>query len=140
MALQLNPLSVNYDMDAFWTRFNNARIDCACLSEEKSELKKQNRLLKEQLKTYLTNVTINDGSGGNAKDKLRPSSMRIERYGYADEFGGSDKCVDFHQKAQPRRRPVTCVEANFTPAVRSRSLVAASRSSKMPDVYALVNN
>lgn len=127
-------------MDVFWSRFNGARIDCACLAEEKAELKKENRLLKEQLKTYLTNVTINDGSGGNVKDKLRPSSMRIERYGYADELGSSTKGVDIlHQKPQTRRRPVTCIEANLTPAVRSHKLVTASRATRMPDVYALVH-
>lgn len=140
MTAQTDGLAVSYDMDAFWTRYNNARIDCACLAEEKDHLKKKNRMLKDQLKTYLTNVTINEGSGGRATEKLRPSSMRIERYGYSDEFaGGGAKCTEFVQKPVARRRPVTCVEANLTPAVRSRKLLAASRASRLPDVYALVH-
>lgn len=107
-------------------RFNNATIDCACLADEKSVLKQQNRNLKNKLKMYLTNVTLFEGSGGRADAKLRPNSMRVERCGaavtlYAQEVLNGDASNRLHQ----RRRPVTCIEGNLSQAVRGRSLVAS---------------
>lgn len=121
------------DLENFWIRYNNVRIDCACLTEEKTSLKAENRDLKEKLKVYLTNVTIADGSGGNAREKLRPSSMKVERIERIDFGNFSTKNGLLRQ----RQRPVTCIEGNLCNAVRSRSLV--SGRFKMPDVFAIVN-
>lgn len=137
-------MAILSDMENFWMRYNNASIDCACLAEEKATLKSENRQLKDQLKMYLTNVTIVEGSGGTAKAKLRPSSMRVERCemtvasgsgGGGDGFGKSG--VGLYSSKQ-RRRPVTCIEGNLSQAVRSRSLIE-SRVARMPDVYAQIN-
>lgn len=124
-----NTMSILADMENFWIRYNNARLDCACLAEEKANLKEENRDLKEKLKMYLTNVTIADGSGGNVRDKLRPSSMKVERMIHVD-------LSSFHRDRKPR--PVTCIEGNLSNAVRSRSLV--ERKLKMPSIFTIINN
>lgn len=130
-------LTILSDMEHFWMRFNNATIDCACLADEKSVLKQQNRNLKNKLKMYLTNVTLTQGSGGSPDEQLRPKSMRVDRCGasvngYAQEVLNGGESNRLHQ----RRRPVTCIEGNLSQAVRSRSLVEPR--VRMPDVYALV--
>lgn len=129
-------MSILSDLENFWIRFNNARLDCACLAEEKAVLKEENRDLKEKLKVYLTNVTIADGSGGNAREKLRPNSMRVERVGHIEFGQGSSELIK-NKLLRQKRRPVTCIEANLCNAIRSRNLV--SGRFKMPDVYAIVN-
>lgn len=128
-------MAIIADMEHFWVRFNSANIDCACLAEEKAALKMENRQLKDQLKMYLTNVTIAEGSGGIVHAKLRPSSMRVERCGTATLTTASG--ADRAKQRQQRRRPVTCIEGNLSQAVRSRSLVDAK--VRMPDVYAFIN-
>lgn len=116
-------------MENFWIRFNNARIDYACLNEEKQALKRENEELKMKLKVYLTNVTIAGGSGGNARDRLRPTSMKIERIPNFDLPRLPDKTE--------RRRPVTCIEGNLSVAVRSQMLIKGK--FKMPQIYAIQN-
>lgn len=128
-------MSILSDLENFWIRFNNARLDCACLAEEKAALKEENRDLKEKLKVYLTNVTIADGSGGNARENLRPSSMRVERVGHI-EFGQSSQTIK-NGLLRQKPRPVTCIEGNLCNAIRSRNLI--SGRYKMPNVYAIVN-
>lgn len=125
-------MAVLTELDQFWIRFNNAQIDCACLGEEKAALLMENRDLKDKLKIYLTNVTIAEGSGGNAREKLRPSSMKVEKIGYID-FNNGEKLASL----RVRRRPVTCIEANLCNAVRSRSLV--SNKLKLPNYFSIVN-
>lgn len=124
------------NLENFWLRYNNARIDCACLSEEKLTLKEENRQLKEKLKTYLTNVTIADGSGGNVSEKLRPSSMKVERVAHNEVNGNAVRGV-----SRDRRRPVTCVsvvqEGNLSVAVRSKNLTSG-KFRKEPEVYSIV--
>lgn len=124
------------NLENFWVRYNNARIDCACLSEEKAALKEENRELKERLKAYLTTVTIADGSGGNSRDKLRPSSMKIERVAYVDVNGNGVRGLN-----RDRRRPVTCFnvvqEGNLSVAVRSRNLTLG-KFRREPAIYSVV--
>lgn len=120
------------NLENFWLRFNSARIDCACLSEEKMALKEENRELKEKLKAYLTTVTIANG-GGNVKDKLRPSSMRVERVGHVELNNEGRGYKD-------RRRPVTCCvvqEGNLSVAVRSKNLTSG-KFRKEPEIYSIV--
>lgn len=107
----------------FWIRFNNAEVDCACLEEERIELRKENARLKDKLREYLTNVALSNGSIGSTKERLRPSSMKIEKVVHIDltpSANGKPK----------RRRPVTCIEANLSVAVRSQKLIQTK--SKMP--------
>lgn len=122
------------NLENFWIRYNNARIDCACLSEEKMALKEENRELKEKLKAYLTTVTIADGSGGNARDKLRPSSMKVEKVAQIEVNNGNG----FRGSNKDRRRPVTCVqEGNLSVAVRSKNLTLG-KFRKEPEIYSIV--
>lgn len=124
------------NLENFWLRYNNARIDCACLSEEKLALKEENRELKEKLKAYLTTVTIANGGGGNAKDKLRPSSMKVERVGHIEASNGLAG-----RGLKDRRRPVTCFsvvqEGNLSVAVRSKTL-SSGKFRKEPEIYSIV--
>lgn len=100
----------------FWIRFNNAQIDCACLEEERVELRKENARLKDRLRDYLTNIALSNGRIGSTKERLRPSSMKIERVIHIDLTSSAN--------AKPkRRRPVTCIEGNLSVAVRSQFLV-----------------
>lgn len=119
----------------FWIRYNNAQIDCACLEKERAELRKQNALLKEKLKEYLTDISITNGRVGSTNERLRPSSMKVE------------KVVQIDLKTHPllfvnanrgiRRRPVTCIEGNLSVAVRSQTLNV--EKSKAPDVFSIVH-
>ncbi|KAJ6645550.1 Dynein regulatory complex subunit 2 [Pseudolycoriella hygida] len=122
------------NLENFWLRYNSARIDCACLNEEKLALKEENRVLKDKLKAYLTTVTIANG-GGSVKDKLRPSSMKVERIGHV-EANNVGRCFN-----KDRRRPVTCVsvvqEGNLSVAVRSKHLTSG-KFRKEPEVYSIV--
>lgn len=124
------------NLENFWLRYNSARIDCACLNEEKLALKEENRELKAKLKAYLTTVTIADGSGGNTKDKLRPSSMKVERVGHVGINGNGSRGLN-----RDRRRPVTCFstvqEGNLSVAVRSRNLTSGT-FRKEPEIYSIV--
>lgn len=100
----------------FWIRFNNAQIDCACLEEERIELRKENARLKDKLRDYLTNVALSNGRIGSTKERLRPSSMKIEKVVHID--------LTTSGNAKPRRRrPVTCIEGNLSVAVRSQKLI-----------------
>lgn len=138
-VFESNTAAILADMEQFWMRYNNASLDCAILADEKSALKAENRLLKNQLKLYLTTVTIAEGSGGSAEASIRPSSMRVERCVTAKSLGAI-RLGPHHSQQQTvrRQRPVTCIEGNLSQAVRSRSLVESK--VRMPDVYALVNN
>lgn len=124
------------NLENFWLRYNNARIDVACLNEEKIALKEENRELKDKLKAYLTTVTIANG-GGNAKDKLRPSSMKVERVGHVEAYNGTVG----RASNKDRRRPVTCYsvvqEGNLSVAVRSKSLTSG-KFRKEPEIYSIV--
>lgn len=114
-------------MDNFWIRYNNARIDCVCLEKERVDLKKENTLLKEKLREYLTNMTISNGRIGSTKEKLRPSSMKVEKVVHIDLCSTGAKAF--------RRRPVTCIEGNLSVAVRSHKLVDGK--FKTPDIYSV---
>lgn len=125
------------NLENFWLRYNNARIDCACLSEEKMALKEENRELKEKLKAYLTTVTIANGGGGNARDKLRPSSMKVERVAHVEANNGFAG-----RGLKDRRRPVTCFsvvqEGNLSVAVRSKNLTSG-KFRREPEIYSIVH-
>lgn len=110
----------------FWIRFNNAQIDCACLEEERIELRKDNARLKNKLRDYLEKVALSNGRIGSTKERLRPSSMKIERVVSIDLTPSAN--------GKPRRRrPVTCIEANLSVAVRSQKLV--ENKPKIPSFF-----
>lgn len=119
-------LSVMSKTEYFWIRFNNAEIDCACLEEERAELRKENARLTDKLRDYLTNVALSNGRIGSTKERLRPSSMKIEKVIHIDLMPSAN--------ARPRRRrPVTCIEGNLSVAVRSQKL--AQNKPKIPSFF-----
>ncbi|XP_055532837.1 dynein regulatory complex subunit 2 isoform X1 [Wyeomyia smithii] len=117
----------------FWMRFNKARIDCACLKEEKQQLLEENERLKNQLKEYLITVNMNNGGSLESNETLlakRPSSMKVEKVIHIDLKNNSNK---FTKNGQ--RRPVTCIEGNLSNAIRSNKLLEIrTKSTKLYSV------
>lgn len=103
-------------------------IDCACLEEERQVLRNENDMLKEKLKQYLEDVSVVNGRIGSSKERLRPQSMKIERF----SCGASAPAAILQQK-----RPVTGVEGNLSVAVRSKSLMQSKE--KIPNIFSIVN-
>ncbi|XP_052901101.1 dynein regulatory complex subunit 2 [Anopheles moucheti] len=132
--------------ESFWMRFNKARIDVACLREEKQQLIDQNEQLKAHLKDYL--ITVNMNSGGPVESHVdlltkRPTSMKIEKLVRIDEQvlvqEGTRKTVRFRAGGQrPEQRPVTCIEGNLSNAIRNVRLLGVR--AKSSDIYSMVRN
>uniref|UniRef100_A0A182SG57 Dynein regulatory complex protein 1/2 N-terminal domain-containing protein n=1 Tax=Anopheles maculatus TaxID=74869 RepID=A0A182SG57_9DIPT len=130
--------------ESFWMRFNKARIDVACLREEKQQLIDRNEQLKAHLKDYL--ITVNMNSGGPVESHVdlltkRPTSMKIEKLVRIDEQvlvqEGTRKTVRF-RTAGPQCRPVTCIEGNLSNAIRNERLVGVR--AKSSEIYSMVRN
>lgn len=121
--------------EKFWIRYNNAQIDCACLEKERSELRKQNALLKEKLKEYLTDISISNGRVGSTNERLRPSSMKVEKVVEIDLR--THPLLFVNGNHGPRRRPVTCIEGNLSVAVRSEQINKAK--SKAGNAFSIVH-
>ncbi|XP_058458043.1 dynein regulatory complex subunit 2 [Malaya genurostris] len=118
----------------FWMRFNKAKIDCACLQEEKQQLLEENERLKNQLKEYLITVNINNGGLLESNETLvakRPSSMKVEKVMHIDL---KIKAVRYNKSGQ--RRPVTCIEGNLSNAIRTDRLLELR--SKPSELYSLI--
>lgn len=113
-------------LDVFWMRFNRTRIDCVCLKEEKLSLQKQNKDLKVKLKHYLVTVNMTNGQPAQKNERFanRPSSMKIERVEHI-AITAKNQLI---KKSKQERRPVTCIEANLSNAVRSMRLTSAMPS------------
>ncbi|KFB49688.1 hypothetical protein ZHAS_00018059 [Anopheles sinensis] len=131
----------------FWMRFNKARIDVACLREEKQQLIERNEQLKAHLKDYLITVNMNSGGPVETHEDLltkRPTSMKIEKLVRIDEqvivddrgLGANRKAVRFRSNGQ--RRPVTCIEGNLSNAIRNDRLLGIR--AKTSDIYSMVQN
>ncbi|XP_058830498.1 dynein regulatory complex subunit 2 isoform X2 [Topomyia yanbarensis] len=119
----------------FWMRYNKARIDCACLQEEKQQLQEENERLKNQLKEYLITVNINNGGSLESNETLlakRPSSMKVEKVMHIDL---KNKAVRYNKSGQ--RRPVTCIEGNLSNAIRNDRLLEIR--SKPIELYSLIH-
>lgn len=118
----------------FWMRFNRARIDCACLREEKAAIAKQNKELKEKLKKYLVTVNMTCGNPVHELDNKflnRPKSMKIERIEHI-RITSKNELV----KKTERRRPVTCIEGNLSNAVRHLRI---SNKNTITECFAIAN-
>lgn len=127
--------SIQSQLEYFWRRYNKTKIDCACLKEEKQSMKLDNIRLKAALKDYLVNVTISTGSTIKTRDDKfipRPNSMKVEKVMHID----LTKTSAVKGEMNSRRRPVTCIEANMSNAVRSKSLVELR--SRPLEIYAMV--
>lgn len=134
-ALLDKPDTLQHQLDYFWRRYNKTKIDCACMKEEKQALKGENIRLKAILKEYLVNINICTGTTIKSRgDQMisRPQSMKVEKVMHID-LGKTSL-----GKGEPRgrRRPVTCIEANFSVAVRSKKLL--EMYERPPEIYSLV--
>ncbi|XP_055920175.1 dynein regulatory complex subunit 2 isoform X2 [Eupeodes corollae] len=118
--LQGGTLLVWNNMGLFWRRVNNATLDVSNLIREKTHLEAENAMLKSQLRDYLIDLNIQTGSNAHVNEYVakRPNSMMVERSANFE----IRKTKSAENKAS--RRPYTCVEANFSNAVRSKMLVA----------------
>lgn len=110
-------------MENFWIRYNNARIDCECLDDERAALKRENTILQQKLKEYLSYVSLNNGGFHSETERLRPSSMKVEKIVHIDLVTNSQIVTKNEKSKVPRIRPVTSIEANLSVAVRSHKLV-----------------
>jgi hypothetical protein len=119
-TFKLKALDTTQRLEKFWQRFNNAKIDCCCLREEKLTLQADNHRLRLKIKTYLMSVNMATGcvtnSGHNMDYATRPQSMRVERVIHID--------IEAMKAERKTKRPVTCIEANLSVAVRSGTLTA----------------
>lgn len=126
-----------YDkLDMFWMRYNRARIDCVCLREEKTSIMRENKELKNKLKSYL--VTVNMCAGNPIHHQLgekfsnRPSSMKVERVEHITITSKNE----IIKKSKADRRPVTCIEGNLSNAVRHLRITSIMTSTQC---YAITN-
>jgi hypothetical protein len=118
-------LDVTQRLEKFWMRYNNAKIDCSCLREEKVMLQADNHRLKLKIKNYLMNVNMAAGCVGNSRNGgliSRPQSMIVERVVHID--------IESMKLRNKKKRPVTCIEANMSVAVRSVKLMAIRNFEK----------
>lgn len=135
-AIMVKPDTLQSQLDNFWRRYNKTKIDCACMKEEKQAMKTENSRLKALLKEYLVNVNIATGTTIKSKyDKFiaRPQSMKVEKVVHIDL--NKTSAVKGDNKTM-RRRPVTCIEANFSVAVRSQKLTQLR--NQPIEIYSLV--
>lgn len=135
-----NTLGTWQQMEHFWKRVNNITIDVVCLKQEKAALQNQNFHLKQQLQDHLANINIANGSNAHINDYLakRPSSMHVNRVQQIDlepkPTKGKSVSAGVFRKIRPS---TTCVEANFTNAVRSKRL--AEGKPKLPRIVTIIN-
>lgn len=110
-------------MENFWVRYNRARLDCACLLEEKSNLEAQNKALKVKLRQYLVQMQMNSSVGAKQRAANigdRPKSMKIEKMEHIDL---TQQRRQLTTKEKLRQRPATCIEGNLSNAIRSHRIV-----------------
>jgi hypothetical protein len=126
-TFKLKALDTTQRLEKFWQRYNNAKIDCCCLREEKLTLQADNHQLKLKIKNYLMSVNMASGcvtnSGYNMEYSVnRPQSMRVERVIHID--------IEAMKAERKTKRPVTCIEANLSVAVRSERLMTIKNVAK----------
>lgn len=134
-ALLDKPDTLQHQLDYFWRRYNKTKIDCACMREEKQAMKSENIRLKAVLKDYLVNINICTGTTIKSRDEQfipRPQSMKVEKVMHID----LGKTSLGKGELRGRRRPVTCIEANMSVAVRSQKLMEIH--DRPPEIYSLV--
>ncbi|XP_037955439.1 dynein regulatory complex subunit 2-like [Teleopsis dalmanni] len=126
-------------MEKFWRRVNNVIIDNAYLKKEKKQLEDENAQLKAKLQEHLVNLNLSSGSNAHIDEYLlkRPSSMRVDRVVQIDlERKPKSQSADVNHERY--RRPLTsCLEANFTNAVRSKQLLRGR--VKQPKIVSIIN-
>jgi hypothetical protein len=117
-----NIINMYEKLEVFWMRFNRTRIDCVCLKEEKMSLQRQNKELKMKLKQYLVTVNMTAGCPATKNERFanRPSSMKVERVEHI-AITAKNQLI---KKSKQERRPVTCIDANLSNAVRHMKLNA----------------
>ncbi|KAJ0176476.1 hypothetical protein K1T71_007655 [Dendrolimus kikuchii] len=84
-------------MEKFLLKVNRAQVQTICLRNEKNKLAKENVLLKNYIKRYLTELAL--------KDKERPASMKVQSE--VQKINANGKLY----------RPITCIEGALSNAV-----------------------
>ncbi|XP_023704151.1 dynein regulatory complex subunit 2 isoform X2 [Cryptotermes secundus] len=106
-------------LDNFWRRYNRAYLERAALSLHKETLILENQQLTRALQQYLATMAQGKHHSpllGTSLSVARPVSTHIirEHINLMPNTGEEkEKC-----KRQPKVRPVTCIEANTSVAVR----------------------
>lgn len=134
-ALLDKPDTIQFQLDYFWRRYNKTKIDCACMKEEKQAMKNENVRLKAMLKDYLVNINISTSTTIKSREQQfipRPHSMKVEKVVHID----LDKTSLGKGELRGRRRPVTCIEANMSVAVRSKKLMEIH--DRPTEIYSLM--
>ncbi|KAJ4436913.1 hypothetical protein ANN_17045 [Periplaneta americana] len=104
-------------LDNFWRRYNRAHLECAALSLHREALILENQQLTRALQQYL--ATLAHGTEYSSQPSLtvaRPMSTRIIRE-HINLIPETNESKERHKKYS-KIRPVTCIEANTSIAVR----------------------
>lgn len=105
-------------LDNFWERYNRAYLERAALSLHKEALILENQQLTRGLQQYMATLAQGKGHPPSLQPSLRiarPVSTHIIRE-HINLMPGSGE--EEKGKKQPKARPITCIEANTSIAVR----------------------
>jgi hypothetical protein len=106
-------------LDNFWKRYNRAYLECAALSLHRDALILENQQLMRTLKQYLASMAQGKEHPLQLQPSLtvaRPVSSHIirEHINLMPSASGEEEKA----KRQPKVRPITCIEASTSIAVR----------------------
>jgi hypothetical protein len=104
-------------LDNFWRRYNKAYLERAALSLHKEALILENRQLKRTLQQYLATMTQGKEHPPLLQTSLtvsRPASTHVIR----EHIDLLPNAGEERGRRQAKVRPVTCIEANTSVAVR----------------------
>jgi hypothetical protein len=108
-------------LDNFWKRYNRAYLERAALSLHKEALILENQQLTRGLQQYL--ATLAQGKG-HLLPSLQPS-LRVARpvsthiiREHINLMPGAEEEEKERGTKQPKARPITCIEASTSIAVR----------------------
>jgi hypothetical protein len=104
-------------LDNFWKRYNRAYLERAALTLHKEALVVENQQLTRGLQQYLATLAQGKSHPLTLQHSLtvaRPASTHIIR----EHINLMPDVGEEGSKNQPRSRPITCIEANTSIAVR----------------------
>jgi hypothetical protein len=106
-------------LDNFWKRYNRAYLERAALSLHKEALILDNQQLTRGVQQYLAILAQGKGQPSSLQPSLRvarPMSTHIVRE-HINLMPSAEEETEKGKK-QPKARPITCIEANTSIAVR----------------------
>jgi hypothetical protein len=108
-------------LDNFWKRYNRAYLERAALTLHKEALVLENQQLTTALQQYLATLAHGQEHPPQLQPLMtvaRPVSTHIIREHINLMPGAGEEDEKEKAKRQPKVRPVTCIEANSSVAVR----------------------